>query len=104
MKLATILATGMLLALSIGKAAADSDPATDPIVVTPEQAVVQAGNEVAVNVAAANAEPVLRPRASLIIYTPDGTMVKARYRSLRNANARFRLWFGTNSEIGAYTA
>ena len=103
MKLATILATGMLLALSIGKAAADIDPVTDAIVVTPEQAVVRAGNEVAVNVMAANAEPVLRPRASLIIYKPDGTMLKARYRHLRKANARFRLVFGTSPQIGTYT-
>jgi len=30
-------------------------------------------------------------------------MLKARYRGLRNANARFRLLFGATPQIGTYT-
>ena len=100
MKRATILAVGMVLALSIDKAGAD---ASDPIVVVPDQAVVQAGQEVAVNVTATDVRSTDRPKASLIIYRPDGVMLKGRPRSMRKANAKFRLLFGSAPQIGTYT-
>lgn len=103
MRRVIVLAIGALLALSIGKAAADGDDHA-PILVAPDQSVVQAGDrKVFVTVAAPDAPPMLRPRASLIVYKPDGTMRKFRSKSLCNASATFRVSLGNAAQSGTYT-
>ena len=76
MKHAIVFGTLVLLALSSGNvAASDSDA---PLWWAPLQGIVHAGNRhVFVTVAAIDTPAPLRsPRASLIIYAPDGTMLK----------------------------
>ncbi len=100
MRLAVAVIVGMLLALPAGRSAAggnDSNgngPPPDPIAAAPDQSVVYVSNpEVAVSVSAPNVKLTRRARASLIIYTPNGTMLKTRLRDLRKAQTKFRLSF-----------
>jgi hypothetical protein len=108
MRLANLLAIGVLFALPIANAIAGSDQvlanATDTIVVTPDQPIVHPTDlAVGVNVLAPDASLSLRPRASLVIYAPDGTMLKSRPRRLRAEGAKFRVNFGTERQPGTYT-
>ena len=101
MKVASALGILVLLALSIGEAAADDRS----IIVVPDQAVVSVGSSrTYVTVAAPDAPAVLRPRASLIVYTPDGTMLrKPQSKRLRDSMATFRLTLGATPQPGTYT-
>jgi len=108
MRLVNLLAIGVLFALPIANATAGSDQvladATDGIVVTPDQPIVHATDPtVVVNVIAPDASSLLRPRASLIMYAPDGTMLKSRSRRLRAEGAKFRVFFGSTLQTGTYT-
>jgi hypothetical protein len=78
--------------------------ATGSIVVVPDPQVVQASSRaVVVTVTAADVPLGLRPRASLITYAPDGTMLRSRPRNLRGGSVRFRRSFGRTRQPGTYT-
>ena len=85
MKLTMAVITGLLLAVSVGRASADGGD-HDPFLVASDQAVVDvATSRVVVTVEAGEETAEMpRPRASLIVYKPDGTMVKVRRKALRN--------------------
>jgi hypothetical protein len=101
MRFARALGISMLLALSIGDAAADDHA----IVVTPAQAVLSAGASRAyVTVSAPDAPAVMRPRASLIVYGPDGRMLrKPQSKRLSDSRAMFRVLLGAAPLPGTYT-
>ena len=82
----------MLLALSSARALADSGD-HDPFSVAPDRPVADASTRsVYLSVVAAeDVAAMLRPRASLIVYRPDGTMMKVRRKRLRDARTTFRL-------------
>jgi hypothetical protein len=108
MRLVNLLAIGVLFALPIANATTGSDQvlanATDTIVVTPDHPIVHPADlDVGVNVIAPDASLLLRPRASLIIYAPDGTRLKSRPRRLRAEGAKFRVYFGSPRQTGTYT-
>jgi hypothetical protein len=101
MRTACSLGILMLLAVSVRGAAADDHA----IVVTPDQAVVPAGTtRTFVTVAAPDAPALMRPRASLIVYGPDGTMLrKPQSRRLSDSRATFRVLLGSTALSGTYT-
>jgi hypothetical protein len=90
-----VVFTGMLLALSSGRALADPVD-HDPFSVSPDRPVADATTRsVYVTVVAAeDVAAMLRPRASLIVYRPDGTMIQLRPRRLHAAQTTFRLPMG----------
>ena len=100
MKVASVLGTLVLLALSSGAAADDTS-----IIVAPQQAVVLVGaSRALVTVAAPDAPMALRPRASLIVYGPDGTMLrKPHSKRLSESRATFRVLLGPEPQPGTYT-
>ncbi len=86
------LIMGLLLALSSGRASADPGD-HDPFSVAPDRVVADASTRsISITVVAADDVAAMRrPRASLIVYRPDGTMVQLRRKSLRAARTTFRL-------------
>lgn len=103
MRYAIAVVTGVLLALSSGRAL--SDPGDhDPFSVAPDRPVADASTRsVYVTVVAAeDVAAMLRPRASLIVYAPDGTMMQLRRRRLRAAQTTFRLPMGRLRQPGTH--
>jgi hypothetical protein len=86
------MVTGMLLALSSGRALADPGN-HDPFSVAPDRPVADASMRslYVTVIATEDVAAMLRPRASLIVYRPDGTMIQLRRRRLRAAQTTFRL-------------
>jgi len=115
MRFIAVAAVGMLLALPTSQGwAGDEDlqravsSPEDPIAAATDQAVVPVSNpEVLVNVSAQHVPPARRTRASLIVYTPNGTMLRTRPRDVRKAQAKFRLSFRSTPvsalQRGTYT-
>jgi len=103
MRFVVAVILGMVLVLPTGNAAARKPdnphppgPKSDgPIAAAPDHAVVSAhAPQVTVSVVAQDVPPAARTRASLIIYGPDGTMVKTLRRTVRGSQANFRISFG----------
>ena len=103
MKLTIAVLTGMLLAVSIGRASAD-DGDRDPFLVASDQAVVDVATSNVVVTVVAGDDVVVKPhpRASLIVYKPDGTMLKLRRKRLRDAQTTFRVPLGQVRQPGTY--
>jgi len=91
----------VLLGLRVGSAAAD----VGAMHVAPAASVVPAGATRAyVTVTAPSAAPELRPRASVIVYAPDGSMVrKPQSRRLSGSMATFKIVLGANPLPGTYS-
>ena len=101
MKFTTVLAIFVLLAVASGRAVADG---SDPISVVPDQAIVHGGGNVFVTVAAVDIPAATRaPRGSLVVYAPDGTMLKVHPKLLRNGSGAIRVKLGTAPQLGTYT-
>jgi hypothetical protein len=102
MRVAIAVAVLVLLALSSAHSSADTH---DPILVVPDQAVVAGGaRTVYVTVAAVDTPAAVRvPHASVIVYAPDGTMLRPRAKLLRSAGTTFRVILSNPPQIGTYT-
>ncbi len=95
MKVAIAVVASTLLALSSGVALADPGY-HDPFAVAPDRVVADASTRsVYVTVVAAEDVAAMpRPRASLIVYRPDGSMIQLRPKRLHAAQTKFRLPVG----------